>query len=174
MASDAPPRTDPVEIDSVADGDFGVMKLMHQVFHAKFPDDVAWTESSMHYWQGELGGARFEIHVDQEGSFPDLPVQTREMLKRTAATVPDIRREVAFRLLDLAKDWAAGTELPEPTLASFEAGIRFTAINTYEDWRPTLYFEECEADFDRTIFAGHVIEVRLDVEGAITEANIAG
>jgi hypothetical protein len=100
--------------------------------------------------------------------------ETRAVLLRIGATEPALRRDVASRLLDLAKDWADSGDLPEPTLASFEAGLRLDAVHTYEDWRPTLYFEERETDVDRTIFAGHVIEVRLDADGSINEAHIAG
>lgn len=174
MGSEPPPRADPVELDAVEDKDFGRMRLMRQVFHAKSPGEADWSELDLVYWEGSLAGASFSIYVEAVGAFPTMPPETRSVLLRIGATESAVRREVASRLLDLAKDWADSGDLPEPTLASFEAGLRLDAIHTYEDWRPTLYFEERETDADRTIFAGHVIEVRLDADGSIREAHIAG
>jgi hypothetical protein len=174
MASDPPPRTDPVELDAVEDKDFGRMRLMRQMFRAKSPGDKDWSEHHIVYWEGTLAGAPFNIYVEEAGPFPDMSDETRAVLLRIGATEPALRRDVASRLLDLAKDWADSGDLPVPTLASFEAGLRLDAVQTYEDWRPTLYFEERETDVDRTIFAGHVIEVRLDADGSIMEAHIAG
>ena len=150
------------------------MRLMRQIFHAKQPGEADWSELDLVYWEGTLGGARFDIYVEEAGAFPEIPPDSRLMLKRLGATVAAMRQEVAGRMHDLARDWAESGELPEPTPASLEAALRLDAIHTYEDWAPTLYFEECETDIDRMIFAGHVVEVRLTPDGSISEAHIAG
>ena len=174
MGSESPPREPPEKLDVVHDPDFGEMQLVRQWFHAQDPGDSHWTRLSLIYWEGALSGVPFQIYVDEVGAFPAPPREARDLMVRLAASADKIALDVAAELIDTARDWAAGVDLSVPTVQSLARGLRLDVIHTYEDWAPTLYFEETEPDMDRTIFAGHVVEVRFAADGVLQSAGIAG
>lgn len=172
MVFSPPPRQVPVEVARFQHPALGEMRLMHETFHAKGPGDLFWKKSELFRWEGRLNGFPLEVIPDEGGPFPEIPTECCAVLLGFANDEPAVRRMICEAMLDLAQDWSHSGELPEPTLESFMAGVRLEAIQTYEDWAPTLYFEEF--DQERSIFAGHVIEARFNPDGSLQSANIAG
>lgn len=172
MVFSPPPRKPPVEIDRFSHPALGEMRLFREEFHAKSGGEIFWKKLEMFRWEGALNGVSIEVIPEGAGPFPDMPQACCEMIQGFANDETALRRLICADMLELARDWADSGDLPEPTLASFMAGVRLQSIQTYEDWAPTVYYEEIDAD--RSIFAGHVIEARFNPDGTLQSASIAG
>lgn len=172
MVFSPPPRKPPVEIGRHTHSALGEMRLSREEFHTKSGGDIFWKKLEIFRWEGALNGLPIEIIPETGGPFPEPPSVFCDMLLRFTGDEPALRRMICADMLDLAKDWADSGELPEPTLDSFMAGVRLQAIQSYEDWAPTVYYEEI--DEDRAIFAGHVVEARFNPDGTLQSASIAG
>ncbi len=172
MVFSPPPRKPPVEIDRFTHPALGDLRLLRETFHAKAGGALFWTKHEMFCWQGALNGCRLEIIPEANGPFPDMPPACCAMLLGFANDETALRRLICADMLELAKDWADSGDLPEPTLESFMAGVRLDAIQIYENWAPTVYYEEL--DPERSIFAGHIIEARFHPDGKLQSASIAG
>lgn len=172
MVFKPPPRKLPEEIGQTTHPVLGEVRLMREEFHAKSGGALFWTKHEMFRWEGALNGLPIEVIPEGNGPFPEMPPDCSAMLVRLTKDEQGLRRQVCTQMLALAKDWAESGDLPEPTVETFMAGVRVQGIQIYEDWAPTIFYEEINED--RAIFAGHVIEVRVNRDGSLQSAHIAG
>lgn len=172
MIFSPPPRKPAVEIGRFTHPALGDLRLMQEEFHAKSGGDLFWKKLELFRWEGVVNGCRVEVIPEKGGPFPDMPDACCAMIVGFAKDETALRRLICADMLALAKDWAESGDLPEPTLESFMAGVQLDAIQIYEDWAPTVYYEEL--DMKRSIFAGHTIEARFNADGTLQSASIAG
>lgn len=173
MANIPDPQLPPDEVLlSVDDADFGPMRQIRHWTAAMGEGDVEWDVFDIVFWEGRIGEADFSVYDCPPGELLAMPKASRALFLRLAAQEADIRRDLAERLIDLAKDWALSADMPEPTVASFAASLRLDSISTGDDWRPTLWFDE--RDEESAIFAGQLVEAYFESDGALIHAELAG
>ncbi len=123
----------------------------------------------------ELSG--FEVSVSLEtdednGDFADGALQT---FLKTAENFVEfdkkIKEAAAKYLLDLANDWLADNdeaEVDEITKDMFIDSIEISEMTVSPDGSITLYYD------DGDMFWGHAIEISVEPDGTVSDANIAG
>lgn len=168
MTHDAPPPQE-TRLRTVVDADFGPMTLIRRTFSARNGPRAPWTTHAYCEWRAPLP-LHGEIRIDatEQELAPNLPPALRAAILARLSAEPALRAQIGADMRDIAEHWAESAERPAPDAARLAALLRLDAIAAADD-RFTFWYAETG-----DIFAGHMIEVRFDQAGMITEMGLAG
>lgn len=156
-------------IREVADPDFGVLRLWALVSRGG-PAGGPMKEIELRDWRSALGGFRLAVIAegDGDGALEALE-QVRVVVGKLPARERELRRDVAIRMIDLARDWAENAALTE---AEFADALRINEVTVDplgSGARVAIWMED-----NGDIFHGHSIVAELTATGAINDVSLQG
>ena len=137
-------------------------------------------DRSMSWFEGEIehGGYTFTAYLETDEDNGDTADGAREAFMKALDDFADFDKKskefAAENLVDLANDWLESDEEsednePEPiTEEKFIEAIEISEMTVSPDGSMTLFYS------DGDMFWGHVIEITIDEDGTISDADIAG
>ncbi len=158
-------------LQPVDDPDFGRLEVTRISSLTRTPPIVAYS------WTGTIAlsdGAKVKLSIGGwEDKLRRVGARHRTAFRTLVARDPEVRRQVAERILGLAAEWADTAELPAPTLDQLTQWLRLENISI-SDAEPTdrivFWYEEREQD----TFLGHSILADFNLDGTLTDVHLAG
>ena len=133
-------------------------------------------DRSMSWFEGEIevGGSEFTAFLETDEDNGETAELALKVFLKTAENFEDFDRKnkefAADNLLDLAHEWQESDEGENEPLTR-EQFIEAIGVS---EWTVTPYGNMTLYYYDGDIFWGHAIEINIDEDGTIEDADIAG
>lgn len=133
-------------------------------------------DRSMSWFEGEIevGGSEFTAFLETDEDNGETAELALKVFLKTAENFEDFDRKnkefAADNLLDLAHEWQESDEGENEPLTR-EQFIEAIGVS---EWTVTPYGNMTLYYYDGDIFWGHAIEINIDEDGNIEDADIAG
>ena len=133
-------------------------------------------DRSMSWFEGEIevGGSEFTAFLETDEDNGETAERALKIFLKTAENFEDFDRKnkefAADNLLDLAHEWQESDEGENEPLTR-EQFIEAIGVS---EWTVTPYGNMTLYYYDGDIFWGHAIEINIDEDGNIEDADIAG
>ena len=133
-------------------------------------------DRSMSWFEGEIevGGSEFTAFLETDEDNGETAELALKVFLKTAENFEDFDRKnkefAADNLLDLAHEWQESDEGENEPLTR-EQFIEAIGVS---EWTVTPYGNMTMYYYDGDIFWGHAIEINIDEDGNIEDADIAG